>query len=300
MPSGLSIAGSLAIGALVAAQALPTSFQSSAAEADGLVGSLSRYVIEANDSLTALGARYGVDVETLARENGLDPRASLESGTTLRIDNRHIVPVPADGAIAVNIPQRMLFWRRADGVVAAFPIAAGQPSWPTPIGAFSIISKRKDPVWNVPPSIQEEMRRAGKVPVTQVPPGAENPLGDRWLGTSLENIGIHGTNAPLGIYRLGTHGCIRLHPDDVRELFDGVSLGTRGEIIYQPVLMRQFGDRVLLEVHPDLYGQAEEPAVTIRRIAAESGFGSLVDWQRVEDAVRQRAGVAVDVTRDAP
>lgn len=293
------VTGRLAIGALFLAQGVVVSFQSATSESVGLVGGSRSYVIEANDTLAALAARHGVDVATLARQNGLEPATLLQRGSTLRIDNRHIVPDSAHVPIVINVPQRMLFRRRDDGTVRGYPIAAGQSNWQTPLGAFSIVAKRKDPVWNVPVSIQEEMRLAGKAPIAHVPPGPANPLGDRWLGTSLQNVGIHGTNAPLSIYRLETHGCIRLHPDDARELFDGVALETPGEILYQPVLMRQFGDRVLLEVHPDVYERAVDPGVIIRRMAIQAGFEAVVDWQAAASVARQRAGIAIDVTRSS-
>ena len=52
-----------------------------------------------------------------------------------------------------------------------------------------------------------------------MPPGPDNPLGKHWLGLSIHGYGIHGTIAPSSIYQFRTHGCIRLHPDDIAELF---------------------------------------------------------------------------------
>ena len=37
-------------------------------------------------------------------------------------------------------------------VAARYPIAVGQPAYPTPTGLFSIASKQIDPVWSVPNS----------------------------------------------------------------------------------------------------------------------------------------------------
>ena len=71
--------------------------------------------------------------------------------------------------------------------------------------------------WIVPESIQEEMRREGKDVLTRVPPGPDNPLGRHWIGLSIGGIGIHGTIAPSSVYHFRSHGCIRLHPDDVEE-----------------------------------------------------------------------------------
>lgn len=63
---------------------------------------------------------------------------------------------------------------------------------------------------------------------------------------------MHATNAPLTIYGIRTHGCIRLHPDDARELFDQGKPGQAGEVIYEPMLLARVDDgRIFLEVHPD-------------------------------------------------
>ncbi len=81
-------------------------------------------------------------------------------------------------------------------------MAVGRADWQTPLGDFTIVIKEEDPTWDVPLSIQQEMRRAGKRVVKSVPPGPANPLGRFWLGLSLDSVGIHGTIAPLSIYSL--------------------------------------------------------------------------------------------------
>jgi lipoprotein-anchoring transpeptidase ErfK/SrfK len=57
--------------------------------------------------------------------------------------------------------------------------------------------------------------------------GAENPLGARamYLGSTLYRI--HGTNAPWSIGSAVSSGCIRLRNEDVIDLYDRVSVGTR-------------------------------------------------------------------------
>lgn len=264
---------------------------------DRLAGAVTSYVVQPGDSLTLLAARHGLYVDTLARQNGLRPNARLVSGRLLRIDNRHILPDAGDASIIINIPQRMLFWRHQDGMVRGYPVAIGRPDWPTPVGVFTIASKVKDPTWHVPPSIQEEIRQSGRVPPFSVPPGPSNPLGDRWVGTTLANIGIHGTNAPLTIFGATTHGCVRLHSDDIRELFDEVALDTAGEIVYQPVLITESAGQIFVEAHPDVYRHVTNPLEAIRRIAVRDGFDELVDWSSAEHAIEDQAGVACDVTK---
>ncbi|XPE65797.1 L,D-transpeptidase family protein [Shigella flexneri] len=46
---------------------------------------------------------------------------------------------------------------------------------------------------------------------------------------------IHGTNANFGIGLRVSQGCIRLRNDDIKYLFDNVPVGTRVQIIHQPV-----------------------------------------------------------------
>jgi L,D-transpeptidase ErfK/SrfK len=120
------------------------------------------YVVKSGDSLPSIGARLGVDAKVLAETNNLRTSERLSAGSILRIDNGHIVPVVADVDIVVNVPQRMLFLFEQGRVTKAFPVAAGGGNWRTPLGGFSIDSLEVNPTWDVPVSIQEEMRRQGK------------------------------------------------------------------------------------------------------------------------------------------
>jgi len=262
-----------------------------------IVGSESQYTVRAGDSLTKIGARVGVSPEGLAEANGLDLSGRLRIGQILNVDNRHIVPSLKDARIVVNVPQRMLFWVTPEGRVEGFPVAAGRRSWMTPRGDFTVTSKETDPTWDVPASIQEEMRREGRPVLTHVPPSPENPLGKYWIGLSIPGVGIHGTNAPAGIYSLITHGCVRLHPDDIAQLFSQVEIGVQGRIIYETVLIARDGDSVFLEVHPDTYGRATEPMAIVLERSRTGGYLDMLDLKRVEEAIRKRDGVLRDVTR---
>ena len=56
-------------------------------------------------------------------------------------------------------------------------------------------------------------------------PGADNPLGLRWIGLNVKGYGIHGTNHPNSIGKNASHGCIRLRNPDIRDLFARVQVG---------------------------------------------------------------------------
>jgi L,D-transpeptidase ErfK/SrfK len=131
-----------------------------------------------------------------------------------------------------------------------------------------------------------------------MPPGPDNPLGAHWLGLDLWGYGIHSTIAPASVYQFRSHGCIRLHPDDIADLFDKARVGTRGRLVYQPVLLARLDDgRILLEVHPDIYEKGFDPMQTVRDMAAANGLSQAIDWQQAEAVVAAQAGLATEVGR---
>jgi lipoprotein-anchoring transpeptidase ErfK/SrfK len=106
-------------------------------------------------------------------------------------------------------------------VVRSYPVAVGQPAYPTPSGLFAITSKQVNPTWSVPNSPW-----AGELQGTTVEGGsAANPLKARWMGIA-NGVGIHGTGEDYSIGSAASHGCIRMHVADVVALFKRVPVGT--------------------------------------------------------------------------
>jgi len=262
-----------------------------------VAGGQFEYTVQPGDYLIKIGARFGVSARILAQENGLDYDGILHPGRKLRVNNLHIVPPPLPEGILINLPQRMLFFFRAGELNAFYPVGLGRPDWPTPSGSFSISNLQEDKEWIVPKSIQEEMRREGQVVRTKVPPGPDNPLGRHWIGLSLAGYGIHGTIAPASVYHFQSHGCIRLHPDDIKSLFTTVKVGMKGRIIYTPVLLAQLPDsRIFLEIQWNIYRKAGDPLESARRLAEDNGLAQHIDWDRVAEVIRRQEGLAREVT----
>jgi L,D-transpeptidase ErfK/SrfK len=256
-----------------------------------VTGGIATHAVARGETLGSISARFGIDVAALAADNGLRPNAVLPAGHLLRVDNRHLVPAGAGDGITINVPQRMLFYAW-EGVVTGLPVAVGKGSWPTPTQPFTIIRKETDPTWDVPESIREEARRAGRELPRTVPPGPANPLGQYWLGLSIPGVGIHGTNAPASIYRVTTHGCIRVGPDGIAWLFPRVAVGTRGQIIYEPIMLAVVDDDVVLEVHADVYRRlGAAPRDVVRMLARRAGLSDDIDWTLVEGVLAARHGV---------
>jgi lipoprotein-anchoring transpeptidase ErfK/SrfK len=103
----------------------------------------------------------------------------------------------------------------------SYGVAVGQAAYPTPTGLFHIADKQVDPVWSVPNSPW-----AGELQGTTVDGGsAANPLKARWMGI-INGVGIHGTGEDASIGSAASHGCIRMHVADVKDLYPRVPVGT--------------------------------------------------------------------------
>jgi len=113
--------------------------------------------------------------------------------------------------IVVSIPDRKLALIEDGEVVKVYRVAVGASESPTPEGEFQIVNRLTSPTYYHP----------GKV----IGPGADNPLGTRWMGLNLKGFGIHGTNVPRSIGKAASHGCVRMSKKDLEELFELVRVG---------------------------------------------------------------------------
>ena len=290
----------LAVAAICAVVTLHATDAGGTGPAPVLTGGAITYTVARGDTLRAIAARFGVYPSTIAADNQLDTRRVLEAGRPLRIDNHHIVPPLAPNELVVNVPQRMVFYLDVDGV-RAYPIAVGRTTWKTPAGPFTVIRKEADPAWHVPESIRAESARKGETLPLVVPPGPKNPLGRFWIGLSLAGIGIHGTPFPSSIYQTSTHGCIRVQYDGIADLYSHVTVGTRGRIVYEPILVAASGGEVYIEAHPDVYQRLTvSPHQQARDLAARLGVAELIDWAKADEEIDRRAGVARSVSTARP
>ena len=130
------------------------------------------------------------------------------------------------GEIIVDLSQHRLYLYKGGQLVKSYTVASGQAIYPTPTGTFAIVSMTKDPTW-LPPN--SDWAKTAK----PIPPGMENPLGTRWMGTSAPGVGIHGVppdeDGTIGTF--ASHGCVRMHNTDAIDLFSRVSIG-------MPVIIR--------------------------------------------------------------
>lgn len=268
-----------------------------------IIGRKTVYLVKKRESLRMVGAKLGANWKLIARDNGLDPTKRLEPGQKLVVDTRRIIPKFVRNGIVINIPDRTLYFFRDNQLAKALPVGLGmkewhdKSSWQTPTGKFSIVSKAKDPVWHIPPSIQSEMKRKRKTVKTSMPPGNRNPLGQYSLRTSLPGIMIHSTIFPESIYGFKSHGCIRMLPQNMETFFNEIKIKTNGEIIYQPVKLAVSDDgHVFIEVHGDVYSKYKNLEDEVKRLIGLKDAGYKVDWDKIKTSLKVKSGVAEDIT----
>lgn len=95
-------------------------------------------------------------------------------------------------SILIDTNLHTLYLYSDDELYKSYPVAVGKPSTPSPKGKFKVLRKSKNP---------------------------GGPYGARWINFK-PHYGIHGTNRPLSIGKSVSGGCIRLHNEDIIELYD--------------------------------------------------------------------------------
>jgi L,D-transpeptidase ErfK/SrfK len=172
------------------------------------------------------------------------------------------------------------------------PIGIGSKGNETPIGEYHVIEKIEHPAWHVPDSIKKEKPYLPDV----VPSGPNNPLGSYAMRLSLPTILIHGTDKPWGLGRRLSHGCIRLYPEDIRQLFSLVPNGMHVSIVRQPVKVGMKSNRVYVEVHRiDVVHDINYFEETVRLLSKKNLIGR-VDTRKLYDAIEEKKGIPVDVS----
>jgi lipoprotein-anchoring transpeptidase ErfK/SrfK len=130
-------------------------------------------------------------------------------------------------AIFVSLNRCRIYLYHGAKLVKSYSCAPGQPAYPTPTGDFHVQSKQSNAPW-----INPGTAWAASMPQS-IPPGPGNPMGVRKIGINYPGVFMHGV--PPGEYgSIGTHashGCMRMLPSQVLDLFGRVKIG-------DPVIIR--------------------------------------------------------------
>ena len=138
---------------------------------------------------------------------------------------RETVSFPYDyapGTVVINTAERRLYLVQGGGLALRYGIGVGRDGFRWS-GVHHISAKKEWPGWTPP----REMRRRRPDLPGHMEGGIENPLGARalYLGSTLYRI--HGSNEPETIGQAVSSGCFRMTNEDVVDLYNRVSIGTR-------------------------------------------------------------------------
>lgn len=251
------------------------------------VGKDISYQASGSDNLYSIARNHRLGLEHLAFANKLPVSLAPVAPKTLILPLKRVLPInPPEDGMVLNLPERGIFLFKNGQYKDFYPVAIGGPGWTTPVGEFSIKEKIVNPTW-YPPGW------AG-VP-GPVGPGPANPLGDRWMGLDYGGYGLHSTNRPNSIGAAISHGCIRLYPEMVRELYEEVEVGMPIRIEYEPIkLGLDEQGQVILSVFPDVYHRLSLHSTLADKIGHYK-LKSLLQTTNLSAHLKAKTGIAISI-----
>lgn len=189
---------------------------------DKLCGS---YKVKPLDRFEVLGKKFNVPYGILMQINNISDPRSLRAGDTIKVING-----PFHCKIYRSTFTMDLYLQ--DTFVRSFSIGIGKSETETPTGVWVVKSNGKlvSPTWTDPDT--------GK---TYESGDSGYPLGARWIGLvglkgeakGRSGFAIHGTKNPEQLGSAGSRGCIRLHDEDVKLVYDILRAGVSRVVVVE-------------------------------------------------------------------
>lgn len=267
-----------------------------------LIGHTSIISAKEEDTFVKLARRFNIGYEELVIANPtIDPWLPGE-GSQVVIPSQYILPKYKREGLILNLAEMRLYYfpKSASGkakYVHTYPISVGRTGWDTPHSVTKIIGMSKNPTWYPPASIRKEHEEKNDPLPASVPPGPENPLGKFALRLGLSGYLIHGTNEPRGIGMRVTHGCIRLHPNDIEDLFNRVRVNMPVAIVNQPYKLAWLNNQLYVEMHPSEGFEAKNGSKNLTEFvrsiveATKSDKSYKVNWQLANKLAKNKTGL---------
>ena len=270
-----------------------------------LIGQNQTYTIQEGDNkLQTIARRFNTAAQVILETNNTIAPVNPAPGTVITIPSQMLLPDTPREGIVVNLAElRLYYFPPGENIVQVFPLGIGQLGLETPVTTTRVSQKIPNPTWTPTPGIRARSLEQGiKLPPV-VPAGPNNPLGRFALRLGVGNgeYLIHGTSAPDSVGLRVSSGCMRMNAPDIKALFEQVRVGTRVQIINEPVKFSVEPDgKRYIEVHRPLAQiEGENPQIT--PITHSADFASFVsqsgsDKALIDKALSRRAGIPVAVS----
>ena len=180
------------------------------------------YIIRGGDTLSEIVQKMGLQVDWrfIQRINKIKQATGIRPGQNLKL-----VTGPFHAVVNKDTYRIDLFLGNGNEQVFVRSYRVGLGEFDsTPTGLFKVRqhSKLVNPTWINP-----------RTRVFYSADNPENPIGERWVGLQgieertrdLSGLGIHGTIEPSTIGTQASMGCIRMHSEDVTEVYEMLSEG---------------------------------------------------------------------------
>ena len=272
-----------------------------------LIGQNQTYTIQEGDNkLQTIARRFNTAAQLILEANNTIAPVNPAPGTVITIPSQMLLPDTPREGVVVNLAElRLYYFPPGENIVQVFPLGIGQLGLETPVTTTRVSQKIPNPTWTPTPGIRARSLEQGiKLPPV-VPAGPNNPLG-RFalrLGVGHGEYLIHGTSAPDSVGLRVSSGCMRMNAPDIKALFEQVRVGTRVQIINEPVKFSVEPDgKRYIEVHrPLAQVEGENPQMT--PISHSADFATFVsqsgsDKALIDKALSRRAGIPVAVSAD--
>ncbi|MBE4893006.1 L,D-transpeptidase family protein [Enterobacter asburiae] len=270
-----------------------------------LIGQNQTYTIQEGDNkLQTIARRFNTAAQVILETNNTIAPVNPAPGTVITIPSQMLLPDTPREGIVVNLAElRLYYFPPGENIVQVFPLGIGQLGLETPVTTTRVSQKIPNPTWTPTPGIRARSLEQGiKLPPV-VPAGPNNPLGRFALRLGVGNgeYLIHGTSAPDSVGLRVSSGCMRMNAPDIKALFEQVRVGTRVQIINEPVKFSVEPDgKRYIEVHRPL-AQVEGENPQVSPITHSADFATFVsqagsDKALIEKALARRAGIPVIVS----
>ena len=267
--------------------------------------------IDQDETLLDVALRFSLGQQEIVRLNQKVDRWLVRKGEIVRLANRRILPDTPHKGITLNLSEFRIYYYphvKPDmpAQVMSYANGIGRQDWRTPLGKTHISKKIKNPSWYPPESIRREHAKNGDPLPRVVPPGPHNPLGAYALYLAVHGYLIHGTDIDkiFGIGMQITHGCLRMYPNDIKDLYYRVAVGTPVYIVKQPIKVGWLDNTLYIEAHPDLdgekmtFGQRHDMALKLIKKATNEEM-PVFDQQALDQALQSLDGEPVPILQKA-